>query len=392
MTESAFPKRVNRTRVAWRGRTLTFFAGCDYFRMTTHPAVLRAVTEVLAGDGLSVAASRLTTGNHPIYRRLERALARFFGTEAALLLPAGYISNMAVTQALAGRITHALIDEKAHMSLADAALFLQCPVLRFNHGDPADLARQVRRLPRQTRVLVLTDGMFAHDGAAAPLTAYLRVLPRTALLLVDDAHGAGVLGKTGQGTPEWAGVSRRRVIQTVTLSKAFGVYGGAVLCTAAFRRLMVARSRLFGGCTPLPLPLASAALAALRLHRRHPDLRQRLRNNTERVKTALIRAGVSVPDTPGPIVTIVPGDARQARALRRRLIEAGIYPSLTRYPGGPATGSYRFVISSQHTPQELDGLIAALTAACAGVGPRGPTHPAGDRQGYARRKMRLSLR
>lgn len=365
MTESPFPRQVDRTRVAWRGRRLSFFAGCDYYRMASHPAVLRAVAEGLGRHGLNVAASRVTTGNHPIYRRLERALAEFFGAEAALLLPAGYVSSMAVTQALAGRITHAFLDEQAHMSLADAALFLRCPILRFKHCDPADVARLTRRLRARARVLLLTDGMFARDGAAAPLADYLRVLPRNALLLVDDAHAAGVLGRNGRGTPEWAGVPRGRVIQTVTLSKAFGVYGGAVLCTEALRRRIVARSRLFAGSTPLPLPMAHAALVSIRWHRRHPALRRRIMANARHVKSALARAGLALPDTPGPIVFVVPRDAHHARALRRCLLKAGIYPSLTRYPGGLPGGCYRFVISSEHTRRQLDRLVAALSATCA---------------------------
>src|SRR5205823_9551281 len=114
-------------------------------------------------------------------------------------------------------------------------------------------------------LILLTDGMFSHDGSAAPLPEYLKVLPQDAQILVDDAHGAGVLGQTGQGSLQHAGVSRRRIIQTITLSKAFGAYGGAILGTARLRRKILNRSQIFVGSTPLPLPLANAALEGIRI-------------------------------------------------------------------------------------------------------------------------------
>ncbi len=148
MTEAAPLQQVDRTYVLFRGRKFSYFSGCDYYRLASHPVVLRAVTEGVARHGLNVAASRLTTGNHRLYLELERRLARFFGAEAALLVPTGYTTNLAVTQALAGRFTHALMDERAHVCLADAARFLGCPVIRFQHRGPADVACQVKRCGR----------------------------------------------------------------------------------------------------------------------------------------------------------------------------------------------------------------------------------------------------
>jgi len=157
--------------------------------------------------------------------------------------------------------------------------------------------------------------MFSHDGSVASLDAYLNILPKDSLVLLDDAHGAGVLGKTGKGTPEYAGVGRRRIIQTVTLSKAFGVYGGAILATRRLREQIIARSRLFTGSTPLPLPLASAALEAVDILRNGSRLRARLQRNVDRLKTALRGAGFSEEPTPGPVVSLVPRDDRHAQVL-----------------------------------------------------------------------------
>src|SRR5262245_42323385 len=139
MTEPEPLQQINRTYVRFRNRKLSYFSGCDYFRMASDPRVMAAVRAGLQRFGLNVAASRLTTGNHALYARLERALSRFFDAESALLTGGGYITNLIVCQTLAGRFSHALIDERAHPSLADAARFLDCPVLKFRHQDPNEL-------------------------------------------------------------------------------------------------------------------------------------------------------------------------------------------------------------------------------------------------------------
>jgi 7-keto-8-aminopelargonate synthetase-like enzyme len=361
--------QVDRTWVSAGGRRLSFFAGCDYYRLGSHPAVARAIGAGLRRFGLSVAASRVTTGNHRLYGQLERRLAGFFQAEAALVLPNGYSTSLAVAQALRGQFTRVLIDEAAHVCLADAAPWFDCPVQAFGHRDAVDLARRVGRTGRSARLLLITDGMFARDGSVAPLREYAAVLPSSAWMLVDDAHGAGVVGAQGRGTLEAAGVGRQRVIQTLTLSKALGVYGGAVLCSRAVRSRLVQQSHLFAGSTPLPLPLVAGALAALALLT--AGRRRRLRRNAEQVRGALREAGWAVPPVPGPIIALNPLGRRAAAALRGDLLRAGVYPSLIRYPGGPAEGYFRFVISSEHSPAQLAALIGALRAHMGTLQPAG---------------------
>jgi 7-keto-8-aminopelargonate synthetase-like enzyme len=212
-------------------------------------------------------------------------------------------------------------------------------------------------------LILLTDGMFSHDGSAAPLDRYLEILPADAVLLVDDAHGAGVVGKNGRGTPEHAGIGRKRVIQTITLSKAFGVYGGAILGSGQLQRRIAERSHLFVGSTPLPLPLANAALESVRILKAEPSLRERLRQNTNYVRSRLRDAGLPVADAPGPIIALVPAKRAVSR-LKAVLLKAAIYPPFIRYPGGPAAGYFRFVISSEHSREQLDSLISALSMRC----------------------------
>ncbi len=360
MTEPEPLQQIDRTCVRYHQRKLAFFAGCDYFRLASHSRLMAALQAGVKKFGLNVAASRLTTGNHLLYRELEAALADFFAAESALLAPSGYVTNLIAAQALASSFSHALIDEDAHSSLSDAARLLDCPVLRFKSRDPHALAAAIQRCGPGAKLLLLTDGMFSRDGSAAPLAEYLKLLPQDAQILVDDAHAAGVLGRTGKGSIEHAGVSRRRIIQTVTLSKSFGAYGGAILGTTRLRQRILDRSRMFAGSTPVPLPLANAALEGVRILKADPTLRQRLVANAAYVKAALRKAGLPLAEAPGPIVPLFPARPSEALRLQRALLAAAVYPSFIKYPGGPPAGYFRFVISSEHTRPQLDALSKVL--------------------------------
>ncbi|HZR17111.1 MAG TPA: aminotransferase class I/II-fold pyridoxal phosphate-dependent enzyme [Verrucomicrobiae bacterium] len=362
MIEPQTLQQVDRTYVRWAGREFSYFSGCDYFRLSSHAEVKSALIRGLKCHGLNVAASRMTTGNHPAYGTLEKELARFFKTEAALLVPSGYVTNLVAAQTLSGQFSHALIDELAHPSLHDAANILQCPVLTFGHRSVPELTTAIARCGPGAKLILLTDGMFARDGSVAPLREYQKALPGDGVILVDDAHGAGVLGANGRGALEHARANSRHVIHTITLSKAFGVYGGVILCSTPLRKRILERSRLFIGSTPLPLPLVEAGRQALKIIREGKSLRRRLNQHTRFVREALTKAGVSIPETPGPIIAFQPGNNRAAQALQRALRKARIYPPLVYYPGGPAAGYFRFVISSEHTRTQLDNLVAVLTS------------------------------
>lgn len=352
-------QQVDRTFVRHRGRKLSYYGGCDYFRLASHPEVLRALHDGADQFGLNVAASRLTTGNHHLFDRLEKDLSRFFAVERAALISSGYAANLAFAQTFAKDFTHALIDERAHGSLWDATAMLDCEVVHFSHRDPKDFAAAVKRCGRKARFLAMTDGMFAHDGTLAPLSEYLGMLPRDAVLLVDDTHGAGTLGRRGRGTAEALGVNDERVVRTITLSKAFGVYGGAVLAAREMVEAIQSRSRLFIGNTPPPLPLVNAALTALTMLRRDTSLRKRLNENTTRIKSALRAAGLELPNNAAPIVAFTPQDARHAATVSGALLRAGIFPSLIRYAS--STAYFRFAISSEHTLSQIDALVEVLS-------------------------------
>jgi 8-amino-7-oxononanoate synthase len=342
-------QQVDRVFVRYQGRKLLYFGGCDYYRLGNDPVIMRCAVRTIEKERmLNVAASRVTTGNHPIYEKLEAALRAFFKVKEALLTATGYTTNLVVAQAMAGQFSHALIDERAHPSLRDATRFLECPVIHYRHRDGASAAEAGRRCGPLARIMLLTDGVFAHDGTLAPLRELLKALPRDGMLLLDDAHGAGVLGKSGRGTVEHFGVRDKRIVRAITLSKAFGAYGGAVLGEKNLYDAIVARSPLFAGSTPPPLPMAEAAFAALATVGGNDAMRARLQRNLKLI-------GKDV-----PIISITPRSASEAARLKRRLLKAGIFPSLIRYPNGPTTGYFRFAISSEHTPKQVQALLEAI--------------------------------
>jgi 7-keto-8-aminopelargonate synthetase-like enzyme len=339
-------QQIDRTWVVWRGQTLAYFGGCDYFRLATHPEVIAAAQCALAKCGLSVAASRWTTGNHPLYNELERVLAQFFQSECALLVSNGYLTNLAVIQGLRDRFSHILIDERAHVSLTDAAVAAHLEVIPFAHRTAADVWR---KLPKYAKALLMTDGIFAHDGSVAPLREYFDVLHGDAWILVDDSHGAGVLGANGRGSPEHAGIPRERVVQTITLSKAFGCYGGAIIAPNEICDAIARKSPVVIGATPFPLSHAAGAIAATQLLT-NPELRNALHANLQRL-------GIN---TCIPIHALFPANEKEQRHLIRSLLAHGIFPTNIRYQNGPAEGYFRFAISSEHSRAQLDALADAL--------------------------------
>lgn len=353
-------QQVDRTYVVYRGKRYSYFSGCDYFRLSSHPALIQALHTGAEKFGLNVAASRLTTGNHALYEKLETRLARFFKVKRARLVSSGYVANLVVAQALAGDCSHALVDERAHVSLHDAAAFLGCSIIHYKHRDPAALARHWRALGRRSKPILLTDGLFGTDGSVAPLDEYLKLLPSRAIVIVDDAHGAGVLGDHGRGTAEYECVSDGRIVQTATLSKAFGVYGGVVLASERLSDCIVRRSNIYIGNTPLPLPIAAAALRAVEILESDRTLRQRLREKVRFVQTGLRQSSIPLPDAETPIVSLVPRDRSETSKIRRHLLSRKIYPPFINYPGGPPQGCFRFAISSEHSREQLENLLGVL--------------------------------
>jgi 7-keto-8-aminopelargonate synthetase-like enzyme len=364
--------------VSTGGRSFIFFGGCDYFRLSSHPKVLRAAERASRRAPLGVSASRCTTGNHAALEQLEQKLAKFFQAPHALVVANGYATNLIVAQALAGRFQHVLLDERAHGSLADAAMFLGGSLHRFPHRDVSAVRKLAGKLTGSGPAILLTDGLCAHDGHVAPLREYRAILPKGSWMLMDDAHGGGVIGRNGRGGIEHADISRARIIQTTTLSKAFGCHGGVILCDAPIRRQIITRSRMFIGSTPPALPLVAAALTAVEVLRRNPDWRRRATDHAERVREVLREHGRTIESAPAPIVPMIAGNPREADRLSEILRAHGILPPRLKYPGSPAGGYFRFVISSEHSDRQIEILSLALHEWLAGKNPGNPLEPLGS--------------
>ncbi|MDX1951383.1 MAG: pyridoxal phosphate-dependent aminotransferase family protein [Verrucomicrobiota bacterium] len=353
---------VNHVKVRIKSgpRKLLYFGGCDYFRLARSGIMGRALIRAAASQ-MSVSASRMTTGNHPLYTEVEQKMARFFAAEFALIVSNGYLTNLIAAQGMAGDFGQVWIDARAHASLQDAALHLKAgKILKFEHRSSSGVAKLYRKLPSGSRAILLTDGMFPVDGAVAPLAEYVKVTASERVwLMIDDAHAAGVLGENGRGTIEHWGIKRERVIQTVTLGKAFGAFGGAIIGGKEFCRKVVVKSRAFTGSTPPPLPFMAVAKKSISILA-HPRLRNALHNRCDHLASELEKGGFKWERNPGPILFIPMKDEQSASRMRGRLLKAGIYPSLLRYPGGGSEIYFRFVISSSHTPGQLSTLAHAV--------------------------------
>jgi len=356
---------VERTKVVCDGRTLTFFAGNDYHRLSNHPAVIEAFCESAHREGLNSAGSRTTTGNHPLYVDLERAVARFFATEDAVVFSSGYLGNLILLQAIAQDFHRYFIDANAHSSVTDAAAILPRErVHAFAHFDPAGLAGTLRSYLRAgERPLVLTDGIFPSTGEMAPLAAYRPLIePAGGAILVDDAHGVAVVGPTGKGTTEERSLPPAMVFTTGTLSKGFGTFGGFVAGSRDLAERIRAHSLAFIGSTGMTIPLAAAGLRSIEILETTPSMITSLRIRVARVRDAARALGFSMPDSPAPIVSVRHSDEARNSALREAILAAGIYPPFIRYPGAPAGGHFRFTLSSAHSDEEVERLLETLAS------------------------------
>jgi 8-amino-7-oxononanoate synthase len=344
------------------GRHLLAFAGCNYLGLAQHPAVLQAAMLGLSTFGVSTTASRETTGNTAVHDALEHDLAAFTSQEAAILTAEGYTANFAVAQGLAHDHGIALIDAKAHRSIRNAATAAGMQVIDYEHNNP-ESARSLAARYADQGVALFTDGIFAADGAIAPVSELLRALPpKRATLIVDDCHGFCVMGPRGAGTVAAAGLDDPRICITTTLAKGLGCYGGAVLGRRALINYIRAHSDVYRRSTPVPTPIAMAARAALSLLMSGSELLERLRSNTILMRTALRTAGINTHTDPVPVFTFVTGSTAAMQRTHDGMLHQGIYAPLIEYPGGPSDRYFRLTVTAAHTPDDITRCGRALAA------------------------------
>ncbi len=345
--------RVDSIHVERAGRRLISFCSNDYLNLSQDPRVRAAAKAAIDRYGAGAGASRLVDGDHPLLGDLEHRLAAFKGAEAACVFGSGYLANSGIVPTLVGKNDLALVDELAHSCMRAGAKLSSAMTLVFRHNDLVHLSDLLAiHRPEHARCLIATDGVFSMDGDLAPLED-LKALARErdAWLLVDDAHGLGVLN-AGHGST----VGHDIPLQMGTLSKAIGVYGGYVCASAPVIDLIKTRAASFIYTTGLPPACAGAAIAALDVIESEPGLVAAPLAKAQRFTTAL-----GLPDAVSPIVPLIVGDARRAVALSRALEDEGFLVSAIRPPTVPeGTSRLRVTFTSAHPEAEIDRLAAAL--------------------------------
>jgi 8-amino-7-oxononanoate synthase len=335
------------------GRRLVSFSCNDYLGLSSHPALAEAARAAIAEYGVGAGASRLVTGNHPLYDALEARLARLKGTAAACVFGSGYLANTGIVPALVGSGDLVLIDELAHACLWAGARLSGATVLPYRHNDLDDLRALLReRRTGHGKTLILTDGVFSMDGDLAPLPALGRLgREYDAWLMADDAHGIGVLGR-GRGSTFATGSAADVPLQMGTLSKAIGGYGGYLCASTPVIELMKSRARTLIYSTALPPATVAAAVAALDLIAGDPAL-----TAMPLAKARAFTARAGLPPAKSQIVPLIVGSAEAALAAARLLEAEGFLVVPIRPPTVPTgTARLRFAFTARHD----DGDVARL--------------------------------
>jgi len=344
------------------GRSYISFCSNDYLGLANEPRVRAAFIRAVSEYGVGSGASHLVTGHLRPHHALEEELADFTGRARALLFSTGYMANLGLTAALTGRGDTLFEDRLNHASLLDAAVLSRARLRRFPHGDVGALER-VLTDDAGGRKLVLTDGVFSMEGDIAPLREESRVAwEQGAWLVVDDAHGLGVVGPTGRGSLEVHGLSCDDVpILMGTLGKAFGTFGAFVAGSHALIETLIQQARSYIYTTALPPAVAAAARTSLRIVQDEPWRRDHLADLVRRFRHGVQALGLPLLDSTTPIQPVVLGDAHHALQAAIRLGERGIFVVPIRPPTVPRGGArLRIALSAAHTPDHVDRLLDAL--------------------------------
>jgi 8-amino-7-oxononanoate synthase len=346
------------------GERLLSFCSNDYLGLASHPALTVALQQAAAESGVGSGASHLVSGHHRVHEELELALARFVGLPRALLFSTGYMANLGVVSALLGRDDAVFADRLDHASLYDAAVLSRAQLHRFPHNDVDMLEAQLGRSTAR-RKLVITDAVFSMDGDIAPVPELLEVCERHgAWLMLDDAHGFGVLGAHGRGVLEHFDLANPRIIYMATLGKAAGVFGAFVAGAPDLVEYLMQRARTYTYTTAMPPALAAALLAALQLIEQESWRRAHLQRLLADLRSGLHGLRWQLAPSQTPIQPLLIGQNDEALSVSEYLRMQGILVPAIRPPSVPqGTARLRITLSAAHQPEHIQRLVAALRAA-----------------------------
>ena len=347
------------------GRTVLNFCANNYLGLSSHPKVLEAARRGLEQWGYGLSSVRFICGTQRVHKDLEAALARFFHTDDTILYAACFDANGGIFEPLLGEQDAIVSDSLNHASIIDGVRLCKAMRYRYEHASLADLEAKLNeaRNAGARHVLIATDGAFSMDGDVAPLAGICDLAEQhRALVMVDDCHGSGFLGKTGRGSLEHAGVLGRVDIVTGTLGKALGgASGGFTTGRAAIIELLRQRSRPYLFSNTLAPSIAAASIAVLDLISESTELRDRLERNTRRFRAAMTQAGFDIKPGEHPIVPIMLYEEKLAHEFARRLLDEGIYVIGFSYPVvAKGQARIRVQLSAAHAEEHVDRAVAAF--------------------------------
>jgi len=344
---------------AWvtiNGRPRLNFCANNYLGLASHPRVCTAAKKAIDDYGVGPGAVRTIAGTMSLHIELEQRLAAFKQADACIVLQSGFAANLAAIPALVGRGDVIFSDELNHASIIDASRLSRASVVRYAHNDVDDLQRKIAETTEYGRRLIVSDGVFSMDGDIAPLDKLTDVAEEHGIMLmVDDAHGEGVLGKGGRGIIDHFGLHGRVDVEVGTLSKAFGVVGGMVAGKEVVIDWLRQRGRPFLFSSAMTVPDTAACLEAVAILNESTELVDKLWHNASIFKAGMQEMGFDTGQTETPIIPVMLGDVKVAREFSRRLFDAGLFAMAIGYPTVPqGKARIRVMNSAAHSSEDIE--------------------------------------
>ncbi len=338
------------------GRRLLNFCANNYLGLANHPRLRQAASDAIANFGVGPGAVRTIAGTTSLHLELEARLAEFKKAEACITLQSGFMANLAVIPTLMGDNDLIFSDELNHASIIDACRLSRAKVVRYRHGDVDDLAQKIAETKEYRRRMVVTDGVFSMDGDIAPLPQIVDVAEQEGIMvMVDDAHGEGVLGTGGRGIVDHFALHGRVAIEVGTLSKAFGVVGGLVAGKQLLIEWLRQRARPFLFSSAMTAPDVAACIEATKILQDSTELVDRLWQNTAILRQGMRQLGFDTGMSQTPIIPVLLGEALLAQRFSRRLIEEGLFVTAVSSPTVPmGKARVRVMNSAAHSQQDLE--------------------------------------
>jgi 8-amino-7-oxononanoate synthase len=347
-------------RITVSGKSLLLMCSNDYLGLSGHPALREAAAIAMERYGFGSGASRLISGTSALHVELESRIAAFKGAESALLFNSGYAANTGIIPAIAGEGDVILSDSLNHASIIDGCRLSRANAVVYPHKDVDRVESALKKNRNAKRTLIVTDGVFSMDGDIAPLPELVMLAEKYgAILMVDDAHATGVIGKTGRGTSEHFGLAGRVHIQMGTLGKALGSYGAYAAGNRELTEYLMNRARSFIYSTALPPAVCAASLAAFDVVEREPELRKTLWKNRDRFTHGLAALGIVPGSSETPIVPVMLGESERALKAADKLFEYGLYATAVRPPSVPeGAARIRVTVTAAHSSDDIDTAVA----------------------------------